>query len=127
MREERGTIAGDLTVTDALTLWGAVGGSLIVEEGGKVYMRGAVYGDIICMYGGRLHIFGRVAGSLIVKRGAKVIHSGVIGGDAINDGGRLFIEKEATINGKVKTKRGDTIVNPKPFDPYERKNPYRPK
>ena len=110
MREERGTIAGDLTVSDDLELWGTVGGNLIVAEGGKCYMRGAVYGDILVEYGGRLHIFGRVVGSLTVNRGAKVIHSGVLGGDATNKGGRLYIENTAQIIGKIKTLKGETKI-----------------
>jgi cytoskeletal protein CcmA (bactofilin family) len=110
MREERGTIAGDYVVTDELTLWGTVGGNLIIDEGGKCYMRGAVYGDIFVMYGGRLHIFGRVAGNLVVKRGGKVIHSGVLGGNATNEGGRMYIENTSTINGKVKTVKGETKI-----------------
>ena len=111
MHEERGTIAGDYTVTEAITLWGSVGGNVIVAEGGKLYLRGAVYGDILVEYGGRLHIFGRVVGSLTVKRGAKVIHSGVLGGDAINRGGRLFIETTSVINGKIQTLKGETKVS----------------
>ena len=110
MREERGTIAGDYTVSDELTLWGTVGGNLIVAERGKCYMRGAVYGDILVEYGGRLHIFGRVVGSLTVKRGAKVIHSGVLGGNATNMGGRLYIENTSQINGKIKTVKGETKI-----------------
>ena len=108
MREERGTIAGDLTVDEELTLWGSVGGNVTVAEGGKLYLRGACYGDILVEFGGRLHIFGRVIGSLTVKRGAKVIHSGVLGGNAINLGGRLYIDSTATINGKIKTVKGET-------------------
>ena len=111
MKEERGTIAGDWTVAEPTTLWGSVGGNVTVAEGGKLYMRGAVYGDILVEYGGRLHIFGRVVGSLTVKRGAKVIHSGVLGGDAINQGGRLFIETTSVINGKIKTIKGETKVS----------------
>lgn len=110
MREERGTIAGDFVVTDAVTLWGAVGGNVIVEEGGKLYMRGACYGDITIMYGGRCHIFGRCVGTLTVKRGGKVIHSGVLGGNAINQGGRMYIENTAIINGKIKTLKGETKI-----------------
>jgi cytoskeletal protein CcmA (bactofilin family) len=110
MKEERGTIAGDWTVTEATTLWGSVGGNVTVAEGGKLYLRGAVYGDIVVEYGGRLHIFGRVAGSLTIKRGAKAIHSGVLGGDATNEGGRLYIETTSAINGKIKTVKGETKV-----------------
>jgi cytoskeletal protein CcmA (bactofilin family) len=111
MREERGTIAGDYVVSEPLTLWGSIGGNVRVVEGGKFYLRGAIYGDLVCEYGGRMHIFGRVTGSLTVKRGAKVIHSGVLGGDAINDGGRLFIESTAMTNGKIKTLRGETKIS----------------
>ena len=111
MREERGTIAGDYTVNEELTLWGSVGGTVTVVKGGKFYLRGAVYGDLVCEYAGRMHIFGRCTGSLTVKRGGKVIHSGVLGGDATNDGGRLFIESTAIINGKIKTLRGETKIS----------------
>jgi len=110
MHEERGQIGGDLTITEAYTLWGSVGGSVTVSEGGKLYMRGAIYGNLIAEYGARIHIFGRIIGNLTVKRGAKVIHSGVLGGDAINEGGRLFIENTAVIEGKVKTIKGDTQI-----------------
>jgi len=110
MREERGTIPGDWQVSDAVELWGSVGGNVTVAEGGKLYMRGAVYGDIIVEFGGRMHIFGRVVGNLTVKRGAKVIHSGVLGGDATNEGGRLYIENTSVVNGKIKTLKGETKV-----------------
>ncbi len=111
MKEERGTIAGDFVVAEGIELWGTVGGNVTVAEGGKLYVRGAIYGDILVEYGGRAHIFGRVIGTLTVKRGAKVIHSGVLGGDAINRGGRLFIENTAIINGKVKTLKGETKIS----------------
>ena len=111
MREERGTIAGDFVVTEALTLWGSVGGNVTVDEGGKLYLRGAVYGDLTIAYGGRCHIFGRVIGTLTVKRGGKVIHSGVLGGDAINEGGRMYIENTSVIHGKVKTIKGETKIS----------------
>jgi predicted acyltransferase (DUF342 family) len=111
MREERGQLPGDQIVSDHFTLWGSVGGNVTVIEGGKFYLRGAVYGDIIVEFGGRMHIFGRVTGSLTVHRGAKVIHSGVLGGDAINEGGRLFIENTAIVNGKIKTRKGETKIS----------------
>jgi hypothetical protein len=110
MREERGAVAGDLVVTEPLTLWGSVGGNVTVAEGGKFYMRGAIYGDLTIEFGGRCHVFGRVIGKLRVKRGGKVIHSGVLGGDAINEGGRLYIENTSIIHGKVKTVKGETKI-----------------
>src|SRR4051812_29035394 len=110
MREERGSITGDQEVNEPFTLWGAIGGNVRVMRGGKFYVRGAVYGDITVERGGRMHIFGRVSGSLLLN-GGKVIHSGVLGGDAVNDGGRLFIETTAVINGKIKTNKGETKIS----------------
>jgi cytoskeletal protein CcmA (bactofilin family) len=121
MREERGQLPGGQIISDAVELWGSIGGDVTIAEGGKFYLRGAVYGDILVEWGGRLHIFGRVTGNLIVKRGAKVIHSGVLGGDATNLGGRLFIEKTAQIHGKIIKKKGETKVAAMlPDDPTRR-------
>jgi len=108
MREERGQIAGDVMIYEPWNLWGSVGGNVTVIQGGKLYVRGAIYGNLVVEFGGRVHIFGNVSGNLIVNRGAKVIHSGVLGGDAINEGGRLFIDPPARIMGNVKTRSGDT-------------------
>jgi predicted acyltransferase (DUF342 family) len=113
MREERGRIAGDIVVYEPFTLWGAVAGSVKVIEGGKFYLRGSIYGDLEVEFGGRVHIYGNVTGNVTVSRGGKVIHSGVIGGDAINTGGRIFIEAASKVGGKIKTKSGDTTVDAK--------------
>ena len=114
MREERGQVAGDVVVYEPYTLWGSIGGNVSVIERGKFYLRGAVYGDIVVEYGGRMHIFGRVTGNLTVERGAKVIHSGMIGGDVTNKGGRLYIDKGSTVNGKIRTLKGETKMPPPP-------------
>ena len=109
MREERGTIAGDVIVFEPFNLWGSIGGNVRVIEGGKFYVRGAIYGDLTVEYGGRVHIFGNVTGNLRVERGAKVIHSGVVGKNAANEGGRLYIEAAAKVLGDViTTNHGET-------------------
>ena len=108
MREERGQIAGDLTVSDKLDLWGNVSGDVIVVEGGKLYARGSILGNLIVQYGGRVHVYGQVHGDIHLFDNTKLIHSGRVAGDVINDGGRLFIEQKSQINGKVKTKSGKT-------------------
>lgn len=108
MREERGTVSGDVRVFEPFTLWGSIGGNVSVIQGGKFYVRGAIYGNLTVEYGGRVHIFGNVTGNLTVERGAKVIHSGVIGGNALNDGGRLYIEAIAKILGTLNTINGET-------------------
>lgn len=112
-KQERGNLAGDQTITEKYELWGKVTGDVRVAEGGKFYHRGAIYGDLIVQYGGRVHIYGHVSGDLLVQRGAKVIHSGTVGGSATNDGGRLYIDRDGVVTGKVKTLRGETEVEVK--------------
>jgi hypothetical protein len=81
-----------------------------VVDGGKLYLRGTIYGDLIIDRGARVHIFGQIQGSVRVHKHSKVVHSGVIGGDLINEGGRLFVEKISKVGGKVKTLSGRTKV-----------------
>ena len=122
MREERGQVAGDLVVYEKFELWGNVGGNVTVVSGGKFYLRGAILGNLIVENGGRVHIFGHVHGDVTLHENTKLIHSGVIGGDLVNDGGRLFIERVAKVNGRVKTRKGETKMEgaPPPPPPDER-------
>lgn len=108
MREERGTINGDVIVYEEFTLWGTIIGSVKVVDGGKFYVRGNIHGDMEVEPGGRVHIFGRVSGKVKLGRGTKVIHSGMITGEVINDGGRFFADPGAMIGGKVRTHAGET-------------------
>jgi len=114
MREERGQISGSLTIAEPFTLWGSISGDVNVIDGGKVYIRGSIYGDLIVERGGRVHVFGTVAGNLRVARKAKVIYSGVLLGDALNEGGRLYVDDNATLEGKVRTIDGETRVHGRP-------------
>ena len=119
MREERSQIAGDLVVNEHLELWGNVGGNVTVVEGGKFYVRGSILGNLIVQYGGRVHIYGQVHGDVTLFENTKVIHSGRIGGHLINEGGRLFIEKISRVDGKVKTRSGETKYEYIPSLPSE--------
>jgi predicted acyltransferase (DUF342 family) len=110
MREERGTITGDVVVAEDYTLWGTIVGNVRVIDGGKMYVRGSIYGKLNVETGGRVHVYGNVARDLVVHKGAKVIHSGVLGGVAVNRGGRLLIDATGRVAGKVKTKSGETKV-----------------
>lgn len=112
MREERRQLSGDQTISEAVELWGTIAGRVSVVDGGKLYVRGAIYGDLTVHDGGRVHILGNIAGKLTVKSGAKVIHGGVLGGDAINMGGRLYIEATGKVMGKIKTRSGQTSIDP---------------
>jgi len=112
MREERGQLRGDQVVSEAYTLWGAIAGNVTATKGSKFYVRGTIYGDLEVLVGGRVHVYGKVTGSLIVKDGAKVIVSGIIGKDAVNEGGRLYVDASAEIMGAVRTEDGETQVDP---------------
>jgi cytoskeletal protein CcmA (bactofilin family) len=111
MQDERGNISGDITIKNEYTLWGSIAGEVTVAKNGKFYMRGTIYGNLVVQDGGRVHTFGNIQGNLTVHEGAKVIHGGVLGGDAINMGGRLYIDHDARIDGKVRTHSGETIHN----------------
>ena len=56
MREERGQINGNQVISEPLDLWGIISGNVTVVEGGKLYVRGAIYGDLRVSPGGRVHI-----------------------------------------------------------------------
>jgi len=112
MREERGHLAGEVAINEPYTLWGSVAGNVAAGKGAKFYMRGAIYGNLTVLPGGRVHIFGNLSGNLMLSEKTKVIHSGTIGGDVINRGGRLYIEANAKVLGKVKTLDGETTIEP---------------
>jgi UDP-N-acetylenolpyruvoylglucosamine reductase len=113
MREERGSLAGDQTIREAYTLWGSVAGDVKATTGSKFYLRGSIFGSLIVEAGGRVHIFGHISRDVRISGlKSKVIISGTIGGDVINDGGRVFIDANAHVRGKVKTSDGETVVEP---------------
>ncbi|HEX8914359.1 MAG TPA: hypothetical protein VF796_18575 [Humisphaera sp.] len=112
-REERGNLQGDQVIEQPYTLWGSIAGNVTAIQGAKFYARGTIYGDLTVLHGGRVHVYGNVTGTLTVKDGAKVIVSGQIGKDAVNLGGRLYVDASAIIHGKVKSDEGETQVDPK--------------
>jgi hypothetical protein len=124
MREERGRVYGDVIIYERYTLWGTIIGMVRVIEKGKFWVRGNIQGDMTVEYGGRVHIYGNVTGDLFVARGAKVIVTGTVGGSATNDGGRLYIDPEGRVLGKIKTQRGETVQKDNLVEPD---NPYVPK
>ncbi len=108
MRNEMHHLLGDATIDEPVTLWGSIAGNVRAIRGSKFYLRGVIYGNLDVERDGRVHIFGSVSGNLTVHERAKVIVTGIVAGDAINLGGRLFIESAAQILGKVKTEAGET-------------------
>jgi hypothetical protein len=118
MREERGHLRGNVVIDEPYTLWGSIAGDVTAVKGSKFYVRGMIYGSLTVLHGGRVHVYGQVTGDLTVKDGAKVIHSGVLGGNAINQGGRLYVDKISKVLGEIKTEDGQTTI--------ESDNPERP-
>jgi len=113
MKEERGQLKGEQVIDGPYTLWGSIAGDVTAINGSKFYARGTIYGDLTVLHGGRVHVYGNVTGTLTVKDGAKVIVSGQIGRDAVNLGGRLYVDASAVIHGKVRSDEGETQVDPK--------------
>lgn len=120
MREERGKIHQDVVVYEPYTLWGTIVGNVNVIDGGKFYVRGTIQGNLDVERGGRVHVFGTVTGNVTLRKGSKLIHSGIIYGDAINLGGRLFIDEKGKMVGKLKRIAGETITPKDPRQPTER-------
>jgi cytoskeletal protein CcmA (bactofilin family) len=114
MKDERGQLTGDIVVSEPYTLWGRVAGNVTVQNGGKFYLRGSIFGDLTVEPGGRVHLLGNLQGKLTVQAKAKAVVGGMVGGDVVNLGGRIYVEQTATVMGKVKTKDGETVVEPKP-------------
>jgi len=112
MREERGQLRGDQVISEPYTLWGSIAGNTTAAKGSKLYVRGTIYGDLDVLVGGRVHVYGKITGHLTVKDGAKVILSGVVGKNAVNEGGRLYIDNNAEVMGRVMTSDGETQIDP---------------
>jgi hypothetical protein len=113
VREERGQLTGNQIISEPVDFWGKVDGDVHVVEGGKFYLRGAIYGSLYIEDGGRVHLFGNLMGNLYVAENGKAIISGVVGGDCHNDGGRMYIDSNAKILGKVKKHAGETQIDSK--------------
>lgn len=114
MREERGIFPGDMVIAEHFVLWGSALGNVTVVAGGKFYARGAIHGDLVAEPGARVHLYGTVSGSVTAHAETKVIISGTVGRDAVNLGGRLYVDKLGRVMGRVITKDGKTKVEPKP-------------
>ena len=127
MRDERGSIAGPITIAEPFTLWGSILGDVTVVDGGKVYVRGSIHGNLYVEKYGRVHIHGSVSGSVRLARKTKVIISGPVGGDAVNKGGRLYVDEGGTIAGRIRSSEGsETKVHGRPDLSTPTASPLRP-
>lgn len=115
MREERGLIDGDQTIAEPYTLWGEIRGNVLAKAGSTLKLRGTIDGDLTVADGGRVHVYGTVTGDVVVRGGAKVILSGLVQGDVVNDWGKVYVDRQAKIDGSV-TGEGDTLWDKGPSD-----------
>ena len=99
-----GLVRGDLFVRDSSVceITGMVTGNLLAERTGKAILKGLVNKDAKTT-GGDLEIYGMVIGNVV------------------NEGGRVYVDKEAHVKGKVVG-----TVSPTPLPPPEPAKPTAP-
>ena len=99
-----GLVRGDLFVRDnsVTEVVGMVTGNLLAERTGKAILKGLVNKDAKST-GGDLEIYGMVVGSVV------------------NEGGRVYVDKNSLVKGKV-----IGAVSPGPFPPPEPAKPAAP-
>ncbi len=89
-----GLVRGDLFVRDSSVceVTGMVTGNLLAERTGKAVLRGLVHKEAKAV-GGDLEVYGMVVGNVV------------------NEGGRVYVDKQALVKGKVV---GEVSVAPLP-------------
>jgi cytoskeletal protein CcmA (bactofilin family) len=92
MRKEYGQIEGDVTLGDALALYGLCAGDITVQRGGV------------------LHLYGMCAGDVKVEAGASAVIYGMCTGDIVNSGGQ--VEVRGMVMGYIQKLDGTTTVLP---------------
>lgn len=77
MRTEQGKIEGDLTITEALALYGQATGNVVVADGGNLQLYGMVKGNVV-NDGGDLQVFGVISGSLHSPSGTTEVNANAV-------------------------------------------------
>lgn len=72
----------DLTITEDTTLEGMVMGTVRVQTGVLLILRGSVAKDLLMAEGTRLELYGQVGGD-ILNKGLIVHNSGKVGGSVV--------------------------------------------
>jgi hypothetical protein len=79
---------------------GMITGSLEVKANADLTLRGMVCEDVITYDGSKLLVYGMINGSLFIKGGIVEVY-GMVCGDVVNEGGELFLHKDAKILGNL--------------------------
>jgi hypothetical protein len=98
-RTERGTIEGDLELSEHLELHGIINGDAIVCAGGRIDLHGMVCGDLTFETGSCGTIDGTVRGDL-TNRGGVVVIRGVVDGELRELSGRTVVDADAIIGAR---------------------------
>src|SRR5436190_9990488 len=104
-----GLVRGDLFVRDASVceVTGMVTGNCLAERTGKVVLKGLVNKDAKAV-GGNLEVYGMVVGNVV------------------NEGGRVYIDKQSLVKGKVIGEVSTAPLPPPPAAPAKSTTPAPP-
>jgi cytoskeletal protein CcmA (bactofilin family) len=97
MREENGTIRGDLLLTEDLRLTGQITESCTVPSGLHLDLHGLIGGDLQVDAGGTAEIFGTVGGNLVAD--GMVTLFGTVNGVVSGEG--LQVREGAIVRGDL--------------------------
>lgn len=81
MRVENGMVGGDVRITERVEMRGLYTGSVTVEAGGELILKGMVSANLVCKPGGKAQVHGFVCGDLIAE--GEVTGQGMVGGKRV--------------------------------------------
>jgi cytoskeletal protein CcmA (bactofilin family) len=100
MREESGTIDGDVQITSDLHLTGTIAGTTVVGPGAYLILDGTIDDDLILDLGSQVDLNGTVLGD-VYNRGGNLHIAGTVQGSVFREGGYTAIGPDAEIEGDV--------------------------
>jgi cytoskeletal protein CcmA (bactofilin family) len=100
MREEDGTIDGDVQLTSDLHLSGTITGTAVVGPGAYLILSGTIDRDLILDLGSQVDLNGTVMGD-VYNRGGNLHIAGTVLGSVYREGGYTAIGPGAEIEGDV--------------------------
>ncbi len=100
MREENGTIDGDVQLTSDLHLTGTIAGTAVVAPGAYLKLSGTIDRDLSLDLGSQVDLNGTVLGD-VYNRGGNLHIAGTVLGSVYREGGYTAIGPGAEIEGDV--------------------------
>jgi cytoskeletal protein CcmA (bactofilin family) len=100
MREETGTINGDVQLSSDLRLTGTIAGTALVGPGAYLVLDGTIDDDLILDLGSQVDLNGTVLGD-VYNRGGNLHIAGTVMGSVYREGGYTAIGPGAEIEGDI--------------------------